>query len=402
MTLSDPVAAKGAFADYTNNVLRVEQVEADETANLPANLPFRLFAASRDEDRRAAKAAVETVVTNMPAHVRKFYSDYRVLAPTVQWLLRRCKPGVTNETDYLQPKTHPVVWREEDFDLDSLSQAAGMLSSNSIPMLVRLSPIYEEYEISPIKRAQPLVDYPDPRPEAMCETPFGMAIVLRAPENRRKFRFRATAWPVQDRNVSFRWVQLTPGRKASVSRVQGQFAMSPENGYAEFVFNWTDVRRRMDFAVFARYGDGPYGPPSTISFFVPPNEARQYNRQGYVERIDYRKAGFAIPSLYQNKPWADAYTLDEQGRILGFVRTRTGSNHEEKFDAHGDFIVEAYSDGLPKTASKVRYFTRPDDSSALDYEVTTERVEYRQGGFELRTRGEFPTVKGQHRKAGLK
>ena len=410
LTMSDPVAAKGAFADYTNNVLRVEQVEDSEWNDvnprhrvdvLPANLPFRLIAGPAARDLRMAETAVETVTTSMPVHVRQCFSRCGILAPTVQWLLRRCKPGVTNETDYLSPSTHPLVWRAQDFDLDALAKVSGMMTSNSIPMIARLGLLCEEYKVSPIRRAEPLVDYPDPRAETWCEMPYGIAIALRAPENRRKFRFWASSWPVRDQNVNYRWVRLSPGR-ASVSRVQGQAQLSPEKGYAEIVLNWSEVRGRLDFAVFARYGDGPYGPPSMISFFVIPNETRQYDRQGRIVKIAYRQAEVLMPGLYQNKPWTDAYELDDQGRILGFLRTRSGAEKDEHFSAFGEFIVETHPDGSPKTAKKTRYFTSPSDSSVMDYEVTDETVSYRQGVFEPRTRGEFPTVKGKHRKAGLK
>ena len=410
LSLSDGDAVLRAFADYTNNVLRVEQVEDSEWNDvnprrkvdvLPANLPFRLIAGPTAKDLRMAEAAVETVTTSMPLHVRQYFSTCGILAPTVQWLLRRCRPGVTNETDYLRPDAHPLVWRAQDFDLDALAKTAGMMTSNSIPMIVRLAPLYEEYKVSPIRRAEPLVDYPDPRPEVWCETPYGQAIALRALENRRKFRFWAAAWPVRDRNVNYRWVPLAPGR-VSVSRIQGQAALSPENGYAEIVLNWSAVRGRLDFAVFARYGDGPYGPPSMISFFTVPNEVRQYDRQGRIAKVSYRKADAVFPALYQNKPWTDAYELDDQGRILGFLRMRSGGGMEERFSADGEFIVATHPDGSPKTAKKVRYFTSPSDPSALDYEVADETVSYRQGAFKPRTRGEFPTVKGQHRKVGLK
>ena len=410
LSFSNGDAIQRAFADYTNNVLRVEQVEDTEWNDVnprrrvdvfPANLPFRLVAGPAARDLRMADAAIETVTTSMPVQVRQYFSKCGILAPTLQWLLRRCKPGVTNETDYLTPSTHPLVWRAQDFDLDALAKTSGMMTSNSIPMIVRLGSLYEEYKVSPIRRAEPLVDYPDPRAEAWCETPYGIAIALRAPENRRKFRFWASAWPVRDRNVNYRWVRLSPGG-ASVSRIQGQAQLSPEKGYAEIVLNWAGVRGRLDFAVFARYGDGPYGPPSMISFFVVPNEIRQYDKQGRIVKIAYRQAEVLMPGLYQNKPWTDVYELDDQGRILGFLRTRSGAEKDEHFSATGEFIIEAHPDGSPKTARKTRYFTSPSDSSVLDYEVTDETVSYKQGTFEPRTRGEFPTVKGQHRKVGLK
>ena len=392
--LVDAAAARDCFAAYTNNVLRLEAVDASEwnpsrrLDRLPFNMPFQLAVGPSAEDRAAAAAALETVATSMPAHIRAYFVRHHLMAPLQQWMVRRFRPGVTNEAQYVAAAAHPVVWQAKDFDMARLSSAAKLLTSNSVPMMAALTPLYEDFALRPIRRAQPIVDYPDPRPEQTYGTPFGVAIVLRAVESRRKFRFVATGYPFRDRNVNFKWV----GRGVGVGAMCGQREDYPvERGFADIVVNWA-CGRRQDVLVFARYGDGPWGPPSVISFYAVPNERRKYGKDGKIESIEYLQTDAVMPQLYQNKAWCDEYQRDSLGNVIGFLRyKRDGSLRGEPFGARGESVVESYPDESPKVAAKVRYFTRPD--GALDYEITADRATYKQGETKPIDRGEFPTGK---------
>ena len=392
--LVDAAAARDCFAAYTNNVLRIEAVNASEwnpsrrIDRIPFNMPFQLSVGPSEEDRAAAAAALETIAASMPTRIRAYFVRHRLLAPFQQWMLRRCRPGVTNEAQYVADAAHPPVWRAKDFDLERLSTAAKLLTSNSVPMLATLLPLYENFAAHPIRRAEPLVEYPDPRPEQTYGTPFGVAIVLRAVEARRKFRFMATGYPFRDRNVNFKWV----GRSVSIEPMCGQRENYPvEKGFADIVVNWAGGRRQ-DVLVFARYGDGPWGPPSVISFYSVPNERRKYGKDRKIESIEYLQADAVIPQLYQNKAWIDEYQRDSLGNIIGFLRyKKDGSLRGEPFSARGESVVESYPDESPKVAAKVRYFTRPD--GALDYEITADQTTYRPGSCLPTDRGEFPAVK---------
>ena len=389
----DEASAKAAAQDYGTNVLRVVQIDDSEWKGgkivFPANMPYQLVLGTGPGDRVQAEAALQTVVTSLQAQIRKRLEDCKGLAFVQQWLIRRCRPGVSNETDYLSTKAHPAVWTAKDFDLKRLAQQSALL--NDLPMVSLIRPLYEEYKPAPIRRAQPLVEYPDPHPETVFETPYGVAIVLRAPESRRKFRFAASGWPVKDRQVNYKWVVLPVGR-ISIGRIQGQPNLSPERGEAELVLNWTNIRGRVDVAVFARYGEGPWGPPSIISFYVVPNERRKYGKDGKIESIEYLQTDVVFPQLYQNKAWIDEYQRDSLGNVIGFLRyKKDGGFRGEPFSVRGESVVESYPDESPKVAAKVRYFTRPD--GALDYEITTDQVTYRQGSCVPIDRGEFPVGK---------
>lgn len=377
----DSPAAEALTADYANNVLNVVVQRPGDL--LSANMPFRLVVGPDPADKAAAEAAIAAVATSMPTRVRSFFEGRKLMAPLTQWLLRRCHPSVDDDMSYLKPAAHPAVWRTRDFDLSRLATASRALSEHNIPLSVALRPVYEEYAPAPIRRAVPGIDYPDPRPEATFETPFGIGIVLRAPEAMRKFRFRAQGSPVHDGKVSFKWIG------ASVGAYQGKKELSPERGFGEVVVNWRAVRGRQDVLVFARYDDGPWGPPSVISFLVVPNERRQFGQNGQIESITYLRAGSVVPQLYQNKPWRDEYDCDALGNLTGFSRFREGMFRGEPFSMDGEVIVETYPNGQPKISNKVRYFTRTDDPLTLDYEVLDEEISHPNREFVPRDRGEF-------------
>lgn len=408
--VADAASAWAAYADYTNNVLRIETASPAEwdvsnprhtVDRFPANMPFRLVVGTAYEDRQMAERALRTSVDRMPSDILEYFTRYHLLAPLQQWLIRRSHPSVTNEASYLSFAAHPAVWQAKDFDLDRLEKLAASLTSNSVPVLAVLQSIYEGYKGAPIKFAEPFVDYPDPRTEETYATPFGISVVLRALENRRKFRFLATGYPFRGRNVSYKWIALPPrsvsigGYPAEDWNVRKQLV--PERGYGEIALGWGGAERR-DVLVFARYGEGAYGPPSVISFYRVPNERRRYDRKGRIESVEYLADKAVIPWIYQNKPWKDLYMQDSLGNVIGFQRMRTGIFEKMHFAGPAEFVTETYPGDLPKTTKKVRYFTRPEDPATLDFEVTDETVEHKMQSFEPRDRGEFPSAGASRRR----
>ncbi len=261
--------------------------------------------------------------------------------------------------------------------------------SNSIPMMAVLRPVYEDYKLNPIRRAEPFVDYSDPRPEEIYSFPFSLAIVLRAPERRRKFRILATGWPFSGESVSFKCVSATLYGVQSRFIREHNWDTPLEKGFMDLTLNWDGALRR-DVLVFARYGEGPWGPPSIISFYRIPNENRQYDREGRIQSIEYRASADVIPQLYQNKPWKDFYEYDSLGNVVGFLRTRAGQFQEERFFTPAERVVETYPSDLPKLTNMVRYFTSPADPLMLDYEITDEEIHHPARVFTPRDRGEFP------------
>lgn len=400
VNVADADAAARVFSAYTNNTLPVVSVDVAEWDDsnsrsardfLPANMPFQLVAGPAATDRQRADAAIACATNALQPNVQALILRAGIMGPTLQWLFRCSRPGVTNAAAYLSPRAHPAVWRERDFDLTAIGKVAQNLTERALPLMTSIAPVFESFETFPIRRAVPLRDYPDPRPEITFEHPYGIGIVLRAPERNRKFRFAATSWPVRDENVSFAWTTISQGYRPSINPYEGRWSdLRPNLGYAEIVIDRQQIRNRLDIMVCSRYGTGAYGPPSVISFFVIPNEKRTYDKSGWIECIEYQKGDFVIPQLYQNKPWTDTYNVDEQGNIMGFSRLRTGQLFgKEPFGVDGDYVWEFHADDMPKVVSPVRYFTTPDDPNALDYEILGERKTLPFRKVEPRDRGEF-------------
>lgn len=396
VTVSKSSSALAAAYDYTNNVLRVEVAEPQEwnDANpkriqdlFPANAPFHLVVGSDPEDKRLAELAIETVATSMPAYVYTYFRDKKVLAPLTQRILRRCRPDVTNGQDYVSAVAHPTVWRAKDFDLRRIAACAAHLTRDDLPTIVFLQSVYEEYEASPIRRATPLVDYPDPREEVSFETPFGIGIVLRAPEFKRKFRFRATAWPARP-DTEFYWTPLQKGRAGLAAYARNE-ELRPERGFCEVTVSWSSVASRADVAVFAAAPDGPPGPPSIISFYRAPNESRAYDGKGRIAKIRYDQAKVAMPLLYSDKLWTDEYEYDVLGNPIGFTRTKKGGFLQDRFSAEGEFVEETHSNDSPKITRRVRYFPAPEDPSRLLYELGSDTLTRPMKPLARRSRGEF-------------
>lgn len=386
LNVSCEPAADAVFAAYTNGFVTIAATDEDDfsrtrkgvTDVLPANLPLQLAVGPAPEDRLAAEAAVAAVTNNIPDDLRRLADRLRLTAPLVQRMLRRHHPGVTNEALYLTARAHPAVWRTNDFDIAALAAATKALTPYDIPLACMLTDVGESYRPAPLPTARPLVDYPDPLPERTYASPFGIGIVLRAPQRRRTFRFAARSWPITDPSVRFLWRVISPGGASGVkiAPFRGNNDLRPDRGFAEIQLDWPALRGRVDIAVFAQVKGGTYGPPSVISFCKVPNERRTYLKDGSLGAIDYT-APLTPPSpLFAAKNWIDSYTLDGKGRILGFTRKRKGDIFGTDFGHADETVQECHPDGMPFKTTHVRY-TLTD--GVLTWRETDETRTYKLG-----------------------
>lgn len=380
--VADAKSARALFDDYTNNILRVASIGTNEF--LTANMPFQLVSGPTEADRLAAETAIETVEISLPRHVRAFFERHHRMGPVTQMILHRaCKAPC-------------AVWRATNFDLTSIANLSRSMTSNDVPLMPVVYPIFTEFKQSPITPAKPLVDYPDPRPELVYSLPFGTSFVLRAPELKRKFRFCAQGWPLNDKKVTFKWEvrSETGSRGYRIAPFTGRLDMRPERGYAEITLDWKGVSRRMDVFVFARYGEGPWGAPSVISFYTVPNEKRTYDKQGRIQKIEYAKSERVLPQLWQNKPWRDEFFRNGSGELVGFLRYRGTEPKGTLFSNEGEVVIESYANEAPMRSHAVRYFTLPDDPTTLDYEVLEDEIKHPPRDRITRDRGEFGPAGG--------
>ena len=102
-TTVDKSAVERAHVAYTSNVVRCEWAGEDPrvAALMPANVAFS-FAVIGDSNSasRVTKTLEETAEAIDPA-LRKTLEQHGLLNSTLQWLVRSCRPGITNAATYL-------------------------------------------------------------------------------------------------------------------------------------------------------------------------------------------------------------------------------------------------------------------------------------------------------------
>ena len=381
-------AAEVAMCAYTSNVIRCEWAgEEPRIANLmPANLGFQ-FAVIGDSDvTNRVQRILNEVADSLKPELRQNLEKLGILNSTLQWLVRYCRPGVTNWQEYIRPQNHPAAFKESDFDVDKLKRLASRLRPNQIPLPVTVALQYVD-EVARLSKAEPGVDYPDVLPEETFTLPFGCAIVPRAPERRRKIRLTATTWPYDGKAIEYVWKAIWGVR---ILPWTSNRSKTPARGFADAIYELTACRPRMDIMVWAKFGKDLYGPPTIISIYNIPFDQRVYGGKG-LESITYLRASPNVPydvsAIWVPHEWKDMFELNNSGQIMSFERILPGGVRGEKFSAIGEKIHSMSSSGYPLVTSKVEYFISP-DSGKLEYREVGEAIHYRLGESPYRKGGE--------------
>ena len=383
----DKYAAEEAMCAYTSNVIRCEWAgENPKIAGLmPANLGFQ-FAVIGDSDvTNRVQKILNEVADSFKPELRENLEKHGLLNPTLQWLVRSCRPGVTNWQEYIKLQNHPAAFKESDFNAERLKHFASRLKPNQIPLPVTVTLQYVD-EIAPLGRAEPGVDYPDVLPEETFTLPFGCAIVPRAPERWRKIRLKVETWP-NGKATEFVW--KVSGR-VRVLPWSSYGEKTPALGFADVSYDIITGRPRIDIMVWAKFGKDLYGPPTVISIYNIPLSQRKY-RDDRLESITYINTSTRVPydvgAIWIPHEWKDEFELNASGRIVTFERVVPGCVRGDKFSAIGEIVHSTSSSGLPLTTSKVEYYISP-DSGNLEYREVGEEIHYRLGQSPYRRSGE--------------
>ena len=380
----DKTAAEEAMCAYTSNVIRCYWAGKDPkiAGLMPANLAFQFAVVGDDDVTNRVQRVLEGVADSFKPEVRKELEQHGLLVPALQWIVRWARPSIVKTVDFVNARNHPAVFSESDFDAERLKTFASRLSMNDIPLPVKLTFQYAD-QMSPLGKAEPGVDYPDILPEETFVLPFGVAIVPRAPERRRKIRLSATTWPL-NKPAEFVWSGgwfrpwVTNGYQ------------TPQAGFADLVYSVTGCRPRMDIMVWAKFGNGRYGPPTIVSIYNVPYDQRKYGKKG-IESINYAKTvrnlPYDISPIWIPRQWKDVFELNSSGQIFTFERLLPGRFRGDQFSAVGEMIHETSSSGFPLKTSRVEYFVSP-VTGDLDYREIGDEKTYRLGESPYRRSGE--------------
>lgn len=384
-------AAESAATAYTNNAVRC--VWAGDEPNLgealPANVPFHFAIEGEKFSVSNVQDILNTTCAAIPKDLRAKLDHAHLLGPTLQWFVRFIRGNSTKPDDYLKPANHPAVFRESDFNPTNLPLFASQLRPQDIPPAATLEIVEETYRKGlAVPPTEAGVDYPGTLPETTFATPFGIGLVLRAPQGVRLFRCQAKAWPNAGMNATFAWKALTPG----VSIGSWNNDKWPQAGYALVRVDRRGARpgQRYDVAVFAKGRNGLWGAPGIISFYTSPYETRLYANNKEVREIRYTPAPKSLPPfdvtpICPKMHWTDYYQGNDKKQIFGFARLLPGSEKPVEFSNLGEIVLEHHPNETPKTAKKVRYYMK---DGLLRFEETGDPISYKVDSFTPRLRGE--------------
>ena len=373
--------------DYTNNVIRSEWAGKDKSIGreFPANLGFQ-FAVVGDEDvTNRVNATLRATRDAIQPQVREEIEKYCYLGPTLQWLVRSTRQGVTNSTSYLNVNAREAVFEEADFNRSLLTNKASRLRFSDIPAVAAVRPIFKvEPDHASILPAEPGVDYPDILPEQTFTTPYGIGIVLRAPEAERFFRFEVCNWR---RGAEYEWRSSVA---VSINAFRFNPRMSKSNGFAEIKIPAHLQLRRIDIMVCYKHGE-TMGPPSYVSFYSIPYVKRNYDRQKKVVSIEYaykpkKTPPYDISPIWIPRKWTDEYehrSSDIHGFTREFPIESLPRRKAEGFSNRGEMVLEKDCYDDPTLVQRVRYYV---EDGELMYEPCGESK--RVKGFNPRRRGE--------------
>lgn len=288
----------------------------------------------------------------------------KLLAPTLQWILRRTMKGIGSEKAYLSPKAHPTAFAAKQLDTEAAVKFAHALHPEQIPPVATLALVNSR--IFPIPLPRPIHDYPDPNGEFLFVTPTAIAIALRGLEAERTFLVKASSFPEQDPSVEYVW-RVTHGdeKAVTIGVPLGETLASPETGLAQITIDRRALTNRLDIAVFAKSHGTAFGAPSFITFMPIPFEKRVYDANKRLVSIDNAnpEGRYTDPFLALPRAWKDTFRYDAAGKLAGYVRTIKGQEMAS-FTATGERIVEKNADGSPKTVVRVKYLPRGNRAGA--------------------------------------
>lgn len=317
---------------YRNNHLYVypEHRDHDAVDRFPANWPYMIVSQGSSGSDRVFLEAIAATLAAFRPDTFDALRRARLVAPTVQMILRRNLAGVNRAEEYFTGIAHPVVIAGDRVRPGRMVGQAAAMAPDAIPPLVRLR---VEDETFRDEAGLAL------RSERLFDTPQGIARLWRDVTGVKEMVV-STAGTIDPngRDLTFRWV-LLQGDPDRVTITP----LDPAGRTVRIQIRWHDpwtvpariegesapgTRRlsRVDIAVFAENGATPSA-PAFVTVDFPAHQVRRYGPETEAGprllSIDYDAAGRTVPfdpALYWTAPWIDEAISDARGAVTGWRR----------------------------------------------------------------------------------
>lgn len=330
---------------YSNNHIYVfpEHHDFDSQAEgwhgdlFPAYTPYMIVSQGSSGSDRPYLHAIQSILAAFRPETKTFLIQERLIAPTVQQILRSNLKSAPGASNYMTALAHPTVFNGADVDLAAVIKAAQEMKPEDVPPLAMLG-MFEEQRLS-----SGASFFGDGLSESLFDTPAAIARIWRGVEGRRRYVLKATARDANGHALKYHWRLLRGARDRVRIRT-----FSEGQASAEIFVDWQDRRPppergditspRIDIAVFADNGRN-ISAPAIFSILLPVHQTRVYEdgpRGPRIKSIDYARGPvkYADPRLWPKRDWLDVYSYDRSGAMTGWVRKRRGG-HQTAFQADG-------------------------------------------------------------------
>ena len=311
----------------------------------PANTPYLLISQGSSHTDVPFLDALACTMAAFRPPVKQRLVENGLLAPTLQQILRSSNKVVRHPDDYLTGVAHPSVFEGSEIDAMKMVEAAHALTMESIPPVVRIR--VEQQDRAFVGR-----DYFEVSDrEHLFDSPCAIARIGRSTQYRRHMVVSARdSIDLEKHPLKFRWVIL----RGDESRITVK-PLEEDGSRAEITVAWHPRRKihpasaiesnRVDFGVFA-FNGFHWSAPAFVTWYFLDNEDREYDDQGRILSVSYHGGtdvgNYTDPLIQTPKTWKDTYRYTDDGRLIGWTRTRgTGPDQkEESFTAEGGLIIE--------------------------------------------------------------
>ncbi|MFA7172759.1 MAG: tetratricopeptide repeat protein [Kiritimatiellia bacterium] len=361
MALSDQFSSILHCRLYLSNQMWVYPEHEDYDSELgdlfPMNAPFYTVAQGSSYSDKVFMRAFAAAMAAFTPETKQYLIGSKLMAPTLQMLLRYTSGGLKKPEDYLDGAAHPAVFDGKDLNVTNLVQMAHELKPDDVLPVVNLQITREDQNISG-------VDYFDRMPEALLNTPCGIGRIARGVGYERKMVVQAQA--AIKGTAEYQWVLLQGDpQKVQITK------LSADGSRVEITLGWHGFYRpmnhdgsprrlmsgRVDVGCFLK-GRRYYSAPSIISVYYPPTEERVYNEAHKIVSVDYRNPlqRYFDPALFVQKLWKDLYLHTASGELKGWYRKL--DDRTEQFTYAGHKVLEYDKLNRPVLACAVSYLPR--------------------------------------------
>lgn len=319
-----PGGAQAAYQTYASNHLYVypEHRDHDGVDRFPANWPYTVISQGSSYSDKPFVRVLALILAALPPETFAALERGRLMAPTLQMLLRRSMTSGRSRAEYFTGRAHPTVFDHKNLHPDRAVTLAAGLSPDQIPPVVDLRVISESF----VPKAG-LAGMS----ERLFDTPNAIARVWRGPawEKTMIVEARARGGPLTQQ-VTFDWRVLRGDPKRIDINV-----LNARGSRARVRIKWHERRRinprqpretdRIDIGVFAR-AEAYDSAPSLISVTLPTHQKRTYepgpDGRPRLSRIDYAAPAphGPDPLLFWRALWADQYLYTAEGQMSGWRR----------------------------------------------------------------------------------